>query len=82
MAKTVVLHIIGEEPVLVDIDEMPEPSASFIVCSNIRKRDGKPVNYVSPGARTILFPWNRISFLEIMVSSEERREVVDFFRET
>ena len=82
MAKTIVLHIVGEEPVLADIEDMPDPTASYVTCSNIRKRDGKPVNYVSPGAKTILFPWTRISFLEIMVSTEERRGVVDFFRET
>ena len=82
MAKTIVLHVIGEEPILADIDEMPDPASNFVTCSNLRKRDGKPVNYVSPGARTILFPWSRISFLEIMVSGEERRDIVDFFRET
>jgi hypothetical protein len=65
-----------------DIDEMPEPGANYVVFTNLRKRDGKPVNYVSPGAKQIIFPWSRISFLEIMVSAEERREVVDFFRES
>jgi len=82
MAKTIVLHIVGEEPVLADIDEMPEPTATYVMCSNLRKRDGKPVNYVSPGAKTILFPWARISFLEIMVSTEESRDVIGFYRET
>jgi hypothetical protein len=30
---------------------------------------------------SIIFPWHRISFIEIMASEEERREVVEFFRE-
>lgn len=82
MAKTVIIHIFNEDPILADMDDMPEPSAMYVALTNLRKRDGKPVTYISPGAKTILFPWSRINFLEIMVSAEERREVVDFFRET
>lgn len=81
MAKVVILHIMNEDPILADMDELPEPGAIYFSCSNLRKRDGKPVNYLTPGAKTILFPWSRVSFIEIMQSAEERREVIDFYRE-
>jgi hypothetical protein len=80
--KTVILHILNEDPILADMEDLPDPSAIYISCNNLRKRDGKPVNYLTPGAKTILFPWSRINFIEIMVSAEERREVIDFFRES
>ncbi|HEX2915250.1 MAG TPA: hypothetical protein VH186_31085 [Chloroflexia bacterium] len=81
MAKTVILHILNEDPIVADMEDLPDPGSSYITCTNLRKRDGKPVTYLTPGARTILYPWNRINFIEIMVSDEEKREVVDWFRE-
>lgn len=80
MAKTVVLHIMGEDPVLADLDQEPQPTDAYIRVSNLRKRDGKDVSYLTPGVQTVLFPWHRITFLEIMVSEEDRSAVFDFFR--
>jgi hypothetical protein len=42
VAKTVILHLTGEDPVLADIDEDPQPGDQFIKVTNMRKRDGKP----------------------------------------
>jgi hypothetical protein len=81
VAKTVVLHILNEDPILGDLEEMPDPNSTYFTCSNLRKRDGKPVTYLTPGVKTVMFPWNRITFIEVMVSSEERSSVIDFFRE-
>lgn len=81
MAKTVILHILGEEPFLADVEEIPETTATFFACTNVRKRDGKPVSYITPGVKTVLFPWNRINFIEVMVTAEERSSVIDFYRE-
>lgn len=80
MAKTVVLHIMGEDPVLADLDQEPQPTDAYIRVSNLRKRDGKDVQYLTPGVQSVLFPWHRITFLELMVSEEERGSVIDFFR--
>ncbi len=62
------------------MDELPNPGDNFVVFTNPRRRDGRPVNYVTAGARTFIFPWTRISFIEVMVSEDERREVLEFFR--
>jgi hypothetical protein len=80
MAKTVVLHLDGEEPILGDIEQDPVPSDMFLKVSNLRKRDGKDVPYISAGVQSVIFPWHRITFLEIMPSAEERGNVIDFFR--
>ena len=81
MAKTVILHILNEDPIVADMEELPDPTATFITCTNLRKKDGKPVTYVERGVKQILFPWNRINFIEIMESVEEKRSVIDRFRE-
>jgi hypothetical protein len=80
MAKTVVLHIMGEDPVLADLEQDPQPSDNYIKVSNLRKRDGKDVSYLTAGVQSVIYPWHRITFLEIMVSEEERGSVIDFFR--
>ena len=80
MARTVIIHIVGEDPVLGEMDHEPQPSDNFIQVTNLRKRDGKEVHYLSPGVQTVAFPWSRITFLEFMVDEEERGKVIDFFR--
>lgn len=80
MAKTIILHIMGEDPVLADIDQEPQPSDTFIRVTNMRKRDGKDVPYLAAGVQAVLFPWHRITFVELMPSEEDRDSVVDFFR--
>ena len=80
MAKTVILHLSGEDPVLAEIDQDPQPGDQFIRVTNMRKRDGKPVSYLAAGVQAVIYPWHRITFLEMMPSEEERSQVVDFFR--
>jgi hypothetical protein len=80
MAKTVVLHIMGEDPILADIDQEPQPTDLYVKVSNLRKRDGKEVSYLTAGVQSVIYPWHRITFLELMVSEEERGSVIDFFR--
>lgn len=80
MVRTIILHIMGEDPVLADIDKEPEPTDAFIKVTNVRKKDGKDVAYLAPGVQAVLFPWHRVTFIELMPSEEERSQVVDFFR--
>lgn len=80
MAKTCVLHIMGEDPIIADLEREPEPTDAFVRVTNLRKRDGKDVHYLTAGVQTVIYPWHRITFLELMPSEEERGSVVDFFR--
>jgi hypothetical protein len=80
VAKTVILHIAGEDPVLADLEQEPQPTDLFIRVANMRKRDGKDVPYLAPGVQSVIFPWHRITFIEVMPSAEERDSVIDFFR--
>jgi hypothetical protein len=80
MAKTVVLHLSGEDPLIADLDQDPQPTDNFIKVSNLRKRDGKDVGYLTAGVQSVIYPWHRITFLELMPSEEERGSVIDFFR--
>lgn len=80
MAYEVIVHLHNEDPILADMDSLPNPSDQCVFISNPRRRDGRSVHYVTEGASSFIFPWSRITFIEIM-RSEEDKEVVEFFRD-
>jgi hypothetical protein len=66
VAITAIVHIIGEDAFAADLDQMPDPTHAFVAMRNLRRKDGKPVNYLTDGAQSVLYSWNRITFIEIM----------------
>ncbi len=80
MPFNVILHISGEEPIVGEIEEMPHPGDSVLVLYNPRKRDGKDIPYLSTDVTTVIWPWEKVNFLEIM-PTEAEEEIVGFVRE-
>jgi hypothetical protein len=81
MAKVVIIHVVGEDPIYGEVEELPKPTDQFLEFTNPRRRDGKPVAYVTHGAKLFLYPWHRLSFVEVMTTEDEREEAIEFFRE-
>lgn len=73
MAVTVLVHIMNEDPIVLDVDDLPDPTDQYLIGMNPRYRDGKDVSYVMTDVTTILFPWHRITFVEILPSEEDER---------
>ena len=80
MTIEIILHLVNEDPILAEMERMPDPTHQSVVLTNPRRRDGRPVHYITHGATVFIFPWTRISFIEVM-ETEEAREVIEFFRE-
>ncbi len=80
MPYTVLIHVMNEDPILAEVEEIPNPTDQAVTCTNIRRRDGKDVHYVDSQAVTFMIPWHRINFLEIM-GGEEEGEIIGFVRE-
>ena len=80
MPVNVILHISGEEPIVGEIEEMPTPSDTILIVNSPRKRDGKDLAYLANDVTTVIWPWNKINFLEIM-PSEVEDEIIGFVRE-
>ncbi len=80
MAYTVLIHLANEDPILADLDELPDPQHQTLIINNPRLRDGKDLHYVQPEVQTLIFPWNRVTFIEVMPTDEEE-EVVSFIRD-
>lgn len=92
MAITAVIHIVGEDAFVADLDALPEPGTSYLVLHNLRKKDNKPLPYLTDGAGAVLYSWNRVTFIELMgdvagttpVAAANRQmatTVLGFFRE-
>jgi hypothetical protein len=80
MAYEVIIHVMNEDPILAEMESLPDPTHQSIILFNPRRRDGRALHYVTEGATAFIFPWTRITFIEVM-ETEEAREVVEFFRE-
>ncbi len=81
MAKLVIIHVMNEDPILAEVEELPKPTDQFLEFTNPKRRDGKPIPYVTIGAKSFMFPWHRLSFVEVMTTEAERSEAIEFFRE-
>lgn len=66
MGIPAIVHLQGDEAILGELDEVPNPHHNFLFMRNIRKKDGKPLPYVADGAEVFLYAWHRITFVEIM----------------
>ncbi len=81
MAVRVVIHVFNEDPFLAEVDEIPKPNDNFMVLRNPRKRDGKSLSFITNGATSFIYPWTRISFVEVLDETQGTDSVVGFFRE-
>lgn len=81
MAQTVIIHLVNEDPILAEVEDLENLDGPVLECMNPRRRDGKQLHYITSEATSFLFPWHRISFIELMPSEMERGEVVEFFRD-
>ena len=80
MSMEIIIHLHNEDPVLAEIESLPDPRDQTIVITNPRRRDGRSLHYVTEGATSFIFPWTRITFIEVM-EPEEAKEVIEFFRD-
>jgi hypothetical protein len=77
---TLILHIVNEDPVVGEVDNLPSPADNLVILKNPRKRDGKDLHYLEPNVTTVVWPVSRITFIEILPTSEEE-EIITFVRE-
>ena len=76
----VILHISNEDPVLGELDDMPSPSDQMLIIKNPRRRDGKDIPYLDGNVMTVIWPVNRINFIEVL-PSEDEEDIITFVRE-
>jgi hypothetical protein len=80
----VIIHVLNEESVVAEVEELPDPRDNCIVVRNPRKRDGKPLAMLAEGVETVIYPWSRITYVEVLdqdATSPTGDSIVGFFRE-
>lgn len=80
MAINIILHIAGEEPVIGEVEELPNASDAMIRLNHPRRLDGKDLTYLAESVTTVYWPLWRLNFIEVMPSREEE-EIIGFVRE-
>ena len=74
MAVTLLVHIVNTDPVKLDVEEMPKVTDNAIIGKNPRDRTDREVTWIEDGVTTLVLPWWRISFAEVLPTSEEAEE--------
>ncbi len=80
MSVSVLVHILNEEPIAAELDALPESTDQFVLVRNPRRRDGKDLHFLDEEVSTILLPWHRVNFIQILPSAASE-EVIGFVRE-
>jgi hypothetical protein len=65
-----IVHVVKDDPFVAELETLPDPRDNYLVLKNPRRRDGKRLPTVMDGVTTILFPWQRITFVELLDEPE------------
>ncbi|MEA3351852.1 MAG: hypothetical protein U9Q82_14650 [Chloroflexota bacterium] len=80
MVVEVILHIRNLDPIIGEIDELPEPDDQLLKVVNPRFRDGRELHFLDHGVDTVIWPIAQLSFIEIL-TSEDEEDIIGFVRE-
>lgn len=80
MPYTIILHPTGEEPIICEVEDLPQPSDISITINSPRRIDGKELHYLAESVLTVIFPIYRINFIEVLPTKAEE-EIIGFVRE-
>lgn len=77
---TLLVHIANAEPIKLDVEEMPSLTDIAIIGMNPRDRKDREVNWIDEGVTTIIFPWSRINYIQVLPDKEAEEEFPMPFR--
>ena len=81
MSIMVIIHILNSEPILAEIDELPAPADNTITLRNPRHIDGKHISYIQEQVSTVIWPLEKINFIELMPGEDDDEDIIGFVRE-
>jgi hypothetical protein len=80
MPYSIVLHIANAEPILAEVDDLPGPGDVLLKITHPRRIDGKDLTFLMDKVVTVLWPLEKINFIEIL-PGEEEDDIIGFVRE-
>ena len=80
MSHIILLHVSGEEAIVGEVEELPQPTDTVITITNPRRKDGKELPSIDTRAVKVIWPLSRINFIEIL-GGEGEDQIISFVRE-
>ncbi len=80
MPYTVIIHPTGEEPIIGEVEELPQTTDLIITINSPRRIDGKELHYLTESVLTVIWPISRLNFIEVLPTKAEE-EIIGFVRE-
>ena len=77
---TVIVHVMGEESMMGEIEKLPDATDNLITVSNPRRKDGRDLNNIEPDCEVVIYPIARITMIEL-VGAGEGEKIITFVRE-
>jgi hypothetical protein len=74
MIRNVVVHMQGDQPFIADLETLPTPTDTALVCTNIRLAGGKKPTFIDHSESWFLIPLLHIRFVEIPPTAEALAE--------
>ncbi|MBI2780385.1 MAG: hypothetical protein HYX55_01145 [Chloroflexi bacterium] len=70
-----ILHLMNDQPLVVDLLEEPTPQDIAIVCTNPHTVDGKKPVFIDFVSSTFVFPMSAIRFVEVLRLGEDGEQL-------
>lgn len=71
---TLLVHINNADAVKMEVEQLPTANDNMVIGKNPREKSDKEVTYLEEGVTTIIFPWWRITFIEVLPSADDAVE--------
>jgi hypothetical protein len=80
MPISILVHLMNEDAVMGEVEQLPAATDNFVTLANPRRRDGKDLPYLQANVSSVIWAIHRISFIEI-IPGEAEEKLVTFVRE-
>lgn len=81
MRLSAVIQLVDEEePIIGEIEGVPDPASQFITVYAPRRRDGRPVAFLDSNVDQVLFAWHRINHIQLL-PEVDLEKAIGFVRE-
>jgi hypothetical protein len=81
MGHRVIVHLLNEDPIVAEVERMPDPGDTIITVTDPHREDGKPIDYLREGSSAVVFPMHRVSSIEAFGEGPAKEEEITFYRE-
>lgn len=77
MIRGAIVHVINEQPLRVDLRELPSAADACLVCRNVHLLNGRKPDFLDSTDSWVLLPLLHVRFVEIPAASVDGVEVED-----